>query len=226
VCFGHFQPLRACFFKLFKPLALIKYALNAILLIVILSSKEFNLPTFDISVVSLEQAKAQEESLAQALADVLLDCVEQGASVSFMWPLAREKALDFWRGVLQGVASGERVLLVAKDAVGQVCGTVQLITAQPDNQPHRADVAKMLVHSRARKQGLGEALMGAVEEAALAAGKTLLVLDTVTNEAGWRLYRRCGWQIAGDVPGYALLPYPGEKGGLVSTTFMYKALTV
>jgi GNAT superfamily N-acetyltransferase len=178
------------------------------------------MPNLDISVVSREQASERTETLAQALADVLLDCVEQGASVSFMWPLARDKALDFWRGVLQGVARGERILLTARDAAGQVCGTVQLITAQPENQPHRADLAKMLVHSRARRQGLGEALMRAAEEAARAAGKTLLVLDAVTGDSGWRLYRRCGWQIAGDVPGFALLP----RGGLVSTTFMYKEL--
>jgi GNAT superfamily N-acetyltransferase len=160
------------------------------------------------------------EGLAGELADVLLDCVEQGASVSFMWPLAREKALDFWRGVLAGVVRGERILLISRDASGQLVGTVQLITAQPDNQPHRADVAKMLVHSNARRQGLGEALMRAAEAHALAKGKTLLVLDTVTNEEGWRLYQRCGWQIAGEVPGFALLPH----GGLVGTTFMYKAL--
>jgi GNAT superfamily N-acetyltransferase len=173
-----------------------------------------------IESVSAELAASQEAELAGELADVLLDCVEQGASVSFMWPLAREKALNFWRGVLQAVVRGERILLVARDVSGQLVGTVQLITAQPDNQPHRADVAKMLVHSNARRQGLGEALMRAAEAHALAAGKTLLVLDTVTNEAGWRLYQRCGWAIAGEVPGFALLP----RGGLVGTMFMYKAL--
>jgi GNAT superfamily N-acetyltransferase len=175
---------------------------------------------FQIERVKLPGALAQQEQLAGELAEVLMDCVEQGASVSFMWPLEREKALDFWRGVLQGVQLGERVLLVARDAAGAVVGTVQLITAQPDNQPHRADVAKMLVHSRARRQGLGEALMRAVELQAREEGKTLLVLDTVTHEAGWRLYQRCGWKIAGDVPGYALLP----RGGLVATTFMYKTI--
>jgi ribosomal protein S18 acetylase RimI-like enzyme len=173
-----------------------------------------------IESVSVALAVSQEGRLAGELADVLMDCVEQGASVSFMWPLARERALDFWRGVLHAVVRGERILLTARDTVGQLLGTVQLITAQPDNQPHRADVAKMLVHSRARRQGLGEALMRSVEKHALAKGKTLLVLDTVTNEAGWRLYQRCGWAIAGEVPGYALLP----RGGLVGTTFMYKAL--
>jgi ribosomal protein S18 acetylase RimI-like enzyme len=165
---------------------------------------------------------ALQDALAAELADVLMDCVEQGASVSFMWPLPRKKALDFWRGVLQGVMRAERVLLIARDTHGRLVGTVQLITAQPDNQPHRADVAKMLVHSRARRQGLGEALMRSVEAQARKEGKTLLVLDTVTNEAGWRLYQRCGWQIAGEVPGYALLPQRTSADGLVGTTFMYK----
>jgi ribosomal protein S18 acetylase RimI-like enzyme len=182
--------------------------------------KHMTTPTWRIERVTTSLDSSALEQLAGELADVLMDCVEQGASVSFMWPLERERALDFWRGVLQGVKRGERVLLVARDAAGAVVGTVQLITAQPDNQPHRADVAKMLVHSRARRQGLGEALMRAAEREALAAGKTLLVLDTVTNEAGWRLYQRCGWKIAGDVPGYALLP----RGGLVPTTFMYKTI--
>lgn len=171
--------------------------------------------------VGAELAALHESALVAELADVLMDCVEQGASVSFMWPLPREKALDFWRGVLQGVTRGERVLLMARDTVGQLVGTVQLITAQPDNQPHRADVAKMLVHSRARRQGLGESLMRSLEAQARKEGKTLLVLDTVTNEAGWRLYQRCGWQIAGEVPDYALLP----RGGLVGTTFMYKEVS-
>ncbi len=175
---------------------------------------------WNIERVSVSLDAAELEALAGELADVLMDCVEQGASVSFMWPLPRGKALDFWRGVLAGVVRGERILFVARHTSGQLVGTVQLITAQPDNQPHRADVAKMLVHSRARRQGLGEALMRSAEVHALAAGKTLLVLATVTNEAGWRLYQRCGWQVAGEVPGYALLP----RGGLVGTTLMYKAL--
>lgn len=171
--------------------------------------------------VGAELAALHESALVAELADVLMDCVVHGASVSFMWPLPREKALDFWRGVLQGVMRTERVLLIARNTSGQLVGTVQLITAQPDNQPHRADVAKMLVHSRARRQGLGQALMRSVEAQARKEGKTLLVLDTVTNEAGWRLYQRCGWQIAGEVPGYALLP----RGGLVGTTFMYKEVS-
>ncbi len=153
-----------------------------------------------------------------ALADVLIDCVHGGASVSFMAPLPRDKALAFWRSVAEGVARHERVLLVAEDATGAIVGTVQLITAMPDNQPHRADVAKMLVHRRARRQGIAQQLMSAVDEAARVEGKTVLVLDTVTGGAAERLYERAGWQRVGMVPDYALMP----DGALCGTTFFCK----
>lgn len=174
---------------------------------------------FQIQCLSAE-AQVDGQAIDQQLSRVLIDCVEQGASVSFMHPLQMDKALAFWQGVMQGVARGERLLLLARDENEQIQGTVQIITAQPDNQPHRADIAKMLVHSAARNKGLGQALMFAAEKEALAAGKTLLVLDTVTDSAGWRLYQRCGWTIAGDIPGFALWP----RGGLVGTTFMYKQI--
>jgi GNAT superfamily N-acetyltransferase len=154
------------------------------------------------------------------LTDVLLDCVEGGASVSFMLPLERVHAHRFWEGVAAGVAAGRRVLLVARDAQG-ICGTVQLILDLPDNQPHRADVAKMLVHRRARRQGLGAALMRAAEAAALARDRHLLVLDSVTGGDGARLYERLGWIRVGDVPKYALWP----QGGYVGTTFYYRDLS-
>ena len=159
-----------------------------------------------------------EEAAAwiEELADVLLDCVESGASVSFMLPMARETAVRFWQGVVDGIARGERTLLVAQDAQG-VAGTVQLITHMPENQPHRADVAKLLVHRRARGAGLGQRLMLAVEEAAREQGKRLLVLDTASGTAE-RLYERLGWQRAGVVPDYALMP----DGVLCATTFFYK----
>lgn len=163
---------------------------------------------------------AQAATAIEALADVLIDCVQGGASVSFMWPLPRDKALAFWQKVADGVAHGERVLLVAEDAQGRIVGTVQLILDMPDNQPHRADVAKMLVHRRARRQGVGEALLKALDDEARAAGRTLLVLDTVTGGDAERLYARCGWQRVGSVPGYALMP----DGAPCATTYFYKSL--
>lgn len=161
-----------------------------------------------------------DEAALQQLCDVLIDCVEGGASVSFMWPLARERALNFWRGALRSAAGGERIVLIARNGQGLIDGTVQVVLAQPDNQPHRGDIAKMLVHRRARRQGLAAALMRAAEQAALAAGKDLLVLDTVTGGDAERLYQRQGWQLAGHIPGYALWP----RGGRCGTTVYYKAL--
>lgn len=156
----------------------------------------------------------------EALADVLLDCVQGGASVSFMAPLSRERAMEFWRGIALGVRQGERVLFIAEDGAGQVVGTVQLIVAQPDNQPHRADVAKMLVIRRARRHGLAQRLLTAAEGAAREAGKTVLVLDTVTGSDAERLYARCGWQRVGVIPNYALMP----DGRPCATTYFHKQL--
>jgi GNAT superfamily N-acetyltransferase len=155
----------------------------------------------------------------QSLADVLLDCVEGGASVSFMHPLPRERALRFWEGVADGTRAGERALLVAEDEHG-IVGTVQLVLAQPDNQPHRADVSKLLVHRRGRCRGIGAALMHDAEALARELGKTLLVLDTASAEAE-RLYERLGWQRCGVIPGYALLP----RGGLCDTIYFYRQLS-
>ena len=155
----------------------------------------------------------------QGLTDLLIDCVDGGASLGFMLPLSPTKAVDFWRRVADAVAAGRRALLVAQDA-GGIAGTVQLVLGQPENQPHRADVTKVLVHSRARRKGLGAALMRAAETLALDCGKSLLVLDTVTGSEAERLYVRLGWQRCGVIPGYALLP----GGGLCDTTYFYRAL--
>jgi len=121
--------------------------------------------------------------------------------------------------VLGSAGRSERVVLVAEAAEGRIVGTAQVIFAGPDNQPHRGDVSKVLVHRRARRQGVGEALMVAAEAAALAAGRTLLVLDTASPDA-YRLYQRRGWQRVGEIPSYAL----GPGGDLVATTFFYKDL--
>jgi GNAT superfamily N-acetyltransferase len=154
------------------------------------------------------------------LADVLRDCVEGGASVGFMWPLAEGRPEAFWRRVAEGVGAGERHLFVAEDATGRLCGTLSLVTDMPDNQPHRADVSKMLVHRRARRQGIAEQLLRALEAKARTLGKTTLVLDTVTGSDASRLYERLGWQKAGDIPQYALMP----DGAPCSTTYYYRAL--
>jgi GNAT superfamily N-acetyltransferase len=161
---------------------------------------------------------AVSDAQRHSLATLLIDCVDGGASVSFMQPLPMAKALAFWQRVAEGVARGERALMIAEDADG-IVGTVQLVLDQPDNQPHRADLSKMLVHRRARKQGLGAALMQAAEQAALDCGKTLLVLDTASADAE-RLYRRHGWQRCGAIPGYALLP----QGGLCDTVVYWRWL--
>ena len=160
-----------------------------------------------------------DEAQIDGLSDVLIDCVEGGASVSFMHPLSRERAAAFWRRVAAGVVDGQRALLVAEDASG-VCGTVQLVLEQPENQPHRADLAKMLVHRRARRHGVGAALLRAAEEAAVDCGRTLLVLDTASADAE-RLYERAGWVRVGIIPRYALLPF----GGFCPTTMFYRDLS-
>ncbi len=153
------------------------------------------------------------------LGDVLIDCVEGGASVSFMLPMTRAKADAFWQGAAAAVARGERLVFAAEDAAGTILGTVQIILAQPENQPHRGDLAKMLVHRHARRRGLGAALLTAAEEGARRAGKTLLVLDTASDDAE-RLYARNGWQRCGEIPGYALWP----DGRPCATTLFFKFL--
>ncbi len=160
-----------------------------------------------------------DEQALDELAEVLIDCVEGGASVSFMLPLSREKAGAYWRSVAESAARGERAVLAAVDALGTIVGTVQLILALPENQPHRGDLAKMLVHRRARGEGVGAALLHAAEECARREQRTLLVLDTASAEAA-RLYERHGWQRVGQVPGYALFP----DGRPCATTFYFKSL--
>ncbi|MGB6357054.1 MAG: GNAT family N-acetyltransferase [Steroidobacteraceae bacterium] len=175
-------------------------------------------PTSSIDAHTVRRLHSVTETQIQGLAEILIDCVEGGASVSFMHPLSPAKAEDFWRRVAAGVARGERALLLAEDAEGPV-GTVQLILDQPENQPHRADLSKMLVHRRARRRGLGAALLRAAESLARDCGKSLLVLDTASGDAE-RLYANGGWRRVGVIPGYALWP----QGGLCDTTVFYRLL--
>jgi GNAT superfamily N-acetyltransferase len=171
------------------------------------------------SAPSIRQLSTPSPAEIEALSSLLVECVEGGASISFMLPLPRPKAAAFWQRVAEDVRRGDRLLLVAEDAEG-ICGTVQLITALPENQPHRADLAKMLVAPRARRRGLGAALMRAAENAAREAGKTLLVLDAVTGDDGARLYERLGWVKVGDIPNFALYP----DGRPCGTTYYYRDL--
>ena len=171
------------------------------------------------SAVQVRRLQCAEERDIEGLSRVLLDCVEGGASVSFMLPLAYDKARGFWSRAAQSMERGERCVLVAEDGHGAIVGTVTLLFAEPENQPHRGDVTKMLVHRTARGRGVGAALLLAVEEEALQRGRTLLVLDTASATAE-RLYRRGGWQALGRIPDYALLP----GGGFCDTTVMFKRL--
>jgi GNAT superfamily N-acetyltransferase len=168
---------------------------------------------------SLRQLASPGERELDRLAELLIDCVDGGASVGFMHPLPFEHARAYWQRIAEGVAAGERALLVAEDAEG-IAGTVQLVLGMPDNQPHRADLSKMLVHRRARRRGVGSALMRAAEALAREHGKALLVLDTASGSEAERLYRRLGWQFVGQVPGFALLP----RGGLTATSIYYRHL--
>lgn len=155
----------------------------------------------------------------RGLSDVLIDCVEGGASVSFMLPMTQEKADAFWSKAAEAIARGARMVFVAEDSSGEIVGCVQLLLDQPENQPHRADISKMLVHRRARRLGVGAALLSAAEQAAVHAGKTVLVLDTASDDAE-RLYRRQGWQYCGRIPNYALMP----DGALCATNIFFKLL--
>lgn len=161
---------------------------------------------------------APANDVIEGLADVLIDCVEGGASVSFMLPIGRATAVTFWQRTASLVAAGLAVVLVARDE-GDIAGTVTLRWDLPENQPHRADVAKLLVHRRARRRGMAEALMRAIEDEARAAGRTLLVLDTASAEAEG-LYRKLGWVEVGVIPGFALLP----TGEPCDTTYFYREL--
>jgi ribosomal protein S18 acetylase RimI-like enzyme len=167
-----------------------------------------------------ELDRAEALARVDELADVLRDCVEGGASVGFMLPLAEGRPEAFWRRVAEGVAARERHLFIAEDETGRICGTLSLVVDMPDNQPHRADVSKMLVHRRMRRQGVAERLLRALEVRARELGKTTLVLDTVTGSNASRLYEKLGWQKAGDIPNYALMP----EGAPCSTTYYFLGL--
>jgi len=159
------------------------------------------------------------ESDVDELTDLLLDVVDGGASVSFMAGLTRDDAREWWRRTFAG-ADGRAIILAARDAEGGIVGSVQLHPAWAPNQPHRADVAKLLVHRRVRRQGLARALMAELESRAARSGFTLLVLDTCQGTPAEALYRGLGWREVGVIPHFALTP----DGGNCDTVFFYKEL--
>jgi len=158
------------------------------------------------------------EQLSQ-LSRVLVDCVEGGASVNFVWPFNEHQARAFWERLLPELQNGTRVLLVAEDA-GRIVGTVNLVLCWQPNQPHRGDVTKLLVERSARRKGVARRLMHEIERVAKSAGRTLLTLDTEEGGAGEHLYEALGWTRLGVIPGYAL----GTYGGLLGATFFFKQL--
>ena len=168
--------------------------------------------------ISVLEAPVSDAALDQ-LSAVLADCVAGGASVSFMAPFSQNDARAFFRKVAASVAAGESVLIAAS-LDRRIVGTVQLGLDTPPNQPHRADVKKMLVHRAARSRGIGAALMAAVEAEAKKRGRWLLVLDTVPGMSGYRLYQRAGWTLSGVIPDYALMP----DGALCDTALFWKRL--
>ena len=170
-----------------------------------------------IAIRALDAAEA--EARMGELAAILVDAVAHGASVNFMAGFSEADASAFWRIQLPGIAAGRTRLLVGDDGA-RLVATVLLMFAPQPNQPHRADVGKMLVLSSARRQGLGRRLLDAVEAQARDAGRTLLTLDTETGSAGDHLYRSCGWIEIGTVPGYSLKP----GGGLSAATMFYKTI--
>jgi GNAT superfamily N-acetyltransferase len=163
--------------------------------------------------------RATREDLA-GLVGLLEEAVGAGAAVGFMAPLSRERAAGFWSGVFAAAERGERVVLVAEGANGTIVGTVQLVLALPDNQPHRGDVAKMQVSPEAQKRGIGRALLAAIEDEARRAGRSVLVLDTATGSPAEGMYASAGWQRVGVIPHFALWP----DGASCASTFFYKVV--
>ena len=174
-------------------------------------------PAEPVTIRALD-ARGAEARVAE-LGAILVDAVAHGASVNFMAGLSAHEAEAFWMRVVPGLAAGTHILLVAQEG-GRLIGTVLVGFAPQPNAPHRAEVSKMLVHSSARRRGIGARLLAAAESAARAAGRTLLLLDTQSGSAGDHLYRRCGWTPFGEVPDHAFTP----DGRLAPTTFFYKRL--
>jgi GNAT superfamily N-acetyltransferase len=165
--------------------------------------------------------KENGEAVIAGLVEVLVNCVNQGkgTSISFYPPLDPARAENWWRDRLAEVAAGKRILLVAKED-DRIAGTVMVEFASSDNQPHRGEIQKLLVHTDFRRRGIAVKLMAAIEEASLAAGRTLLVLDTLKDCPAETLYRQLGWLEVGEIPYFVRSP----DGSYDSTVVFYKNL--
>lgn len=170
--------------------------------------------------ITFEKLNSQTFALAlDRLVKILCDCVADGASISFLKPLSAQAATEFWQKVGSGVEKNHRRLLVARQAQ-TIVGTVQLDLDTPPNQPHRADVAKLMVHPTARRLGIARQLMLALEDEARQARRSLLTLDTRTGDAAEQLYQSIGYRQVGIIPNYAL----SADGSFHATTIFYKNL--
>jgi ribosomal protein S18 acetylase RimI-like enzyme len=170
----------------------------------------------------IEEVRESSINLISELVDLTFNIVQGGASVGFMEDLTVEQAKKFWTDVLNKIKEQKIILIIARDAfTHRIAGTVQLQIDLPSNQTHRADVAKMLVHTDFRRMGIAQNLLQYIENIAIDRNKTLLVLDTVTDSPAYIMYQKCGWTIVGDIPNYALFP----NGTPCSTTYFYKNLT-
>jgi ribosomal protein S18 acetylase RimI-like enzyme len=173
------------------------------------------LDTFHIVRLSAEQVRERAEQLSE----VLSDCVTGGASVSFMLPFGPDDAKPFWVATAESCEAGHRIVLAAiMDSMA--VGSVQLLPVGIPNQPHRAEIAKLLVHRKARRRGIGRALMLAAEAEARRLGRSLLTFDTTTGDSAEKLYLSLNYVRAGVIPGYALKP----DGSLIDTSVFYKLL--
>lgn len=149
-----------------------------------------------------------------ALSELLVETVAHGGSVSFMYPLALEVADAFCRDSLASAARGERVVVGAFDGE-ELIATVTLLLSLPPNQPHRAEIAKMMTRVSHRRRGIASALMHAAETIAIERGRTLLVLDTAVEDGASKLYERLGFKLTGVIPDYALKPHGGLTGTMI-----------
>lgn len=163
----------------------------------------------DVTIAAVELSNG--DGVIAELAELLIDAVANGGSVSFMHPLSLQKARDFWIKSLNAAALGERIVLCARHE-NRLVGTVTVLLAFPENQPHRAEIGKLMTHTRWRGHGIARTLMLAAERLAVEHARTLLMLDTATDGGAAPLYERLGYQLVGVVPGFALKPHGGLSG--------------